>query len=158
MCPRRAGDHPDPINYWKRICHALDIDTLILRVWVSASPENPSFKEQLLGSDAIVVGGGNTLNMMEIWKAQGIDKLLAEALDRGIVLAGGSAGSICWFEAGISVRVRLNGESSRALDFCHTAIVRTTPRRFAGICTTDWSARGRSAPGTPLTNGRGFSS
>lgn len=55
---------------------------------MSTFPENPSFKEQLLGADAIVVGGGNTLNMMGIWKAQGIDKLLAEALRRGIVLAG----------------------------------------------------------------------
>lgn len=86
--PTASGDHPDNINYWSRICHTLDIDTLVLRVWVSTFPENPSFKEQLLGADAIVVGGGNTLNMMGIWKAQGIDKLLAEALRRGIVLAG----------------------------------------------------------------------
>lgn len=100
--PTASGDHPDHIDYWNRICHALNIDTLVLRVWVSASPENSSFEEQLLGSDAIVVGGGNTLNMMGIWKAQGIDKVLAKALDRGIVLSGGSAGSICWFEGGIS--------------------------------------------------------
>lgn len=100
--PTASGDHPDNINYWSRICHTLDIDTLVLRVWVSTSPENPSFEEQLLGADAIVVGGGNTLNMMGIWKAQGIDKLLAEALRRGIVLAGGSAGSICWFDGGMS--------------------------------------------------------
>lgn len=56
----------------------------------------------MLGMDAIVVGGGNTLNMMGIWKAQGIDKILHEASERGIILSGGSAGSICWFQNGIS--------------------------------------------------------
>ncbi len=50
--------------------------------------------------DAIIVGGGNTLNMMAIWKAQGIDVALKKAYDNGIILAGGSAGSLCWFTAG----------------------------------------------------------
>jgi len=50
--------------------------------------------------DAIVVGGGNTLNMIAIWKAQGIDIALKKALEKGIVLAGGSAGSLCWFDNG----------------------------------------------------------
>jgi peptidase E len=50
--------------------------------------------------DGIVVSGGNTLNMMAIWKAQGIDVVLKKAWDQGIVLAGGSAGSLCWFEHG----------------------------------------------------------
>jgi len=56
----------------------------------------------LLNSDAIVVGGGNTLNMLGIWKAQGIDTVLKKALKKEIILAGGSAGSICWFRHGIS--------------------------------------------------------
>ena len=56
--------------------------------------------EIFLSMDAIIVGGGNTLNMLAIWNAQGIDKVLKEAWDRGIVLGGGSAGSLCWFEEG----------------------------------------------------------
>jgi peptidase E len=50
--------------------------------------------------DGIVVSGGNTLNQQAIWKAQGIDVVLKEAWDRGIVLGGASAGSLCWFEEG----------------------------------------------------------
>jgi peptidase E len=50
--------------------------------------------------DGIVVSGGNTLNQQAIWKAQGIDAVLREAWDRGIVLGGASAGSLCWFEEG----------------------------------------------------------
>jgi len=52
--------------------------------------------------DAIIVGGGNALNMIAIWKAQGIDTVIAKAYKKGIILAGGSAGSLCWFTNGIS--------------------------------------------------------
>jgi peptidase E len=50
--------------------------------------------------DGIVVSGGNTLNQQAIWKAQGIDVVLRQAWDSGIVLGGASAGSLCWFEEG----------------------------------------------------------
>jgi peptidase E len=50
--------------------------------------------------DGIVCSGGNTLNQQAIWRAQGIDKVLRQAWDRGIVLGGASAGSLCWFEEG----------------------------------------------------------
>jgi peptidase E len=50
--------------------------------------------------DGIVCSGGNTLNQQAIWKAQGIDQVLRQAWDRGIVLGGASAGSLCWFEEG----------------------------------------------------------
>ena len=42
---------------------------------------------------------GNTLNMLAIWRAHGLDEILREAWDAGVVLAGGSAGANCWFEA-----------------------------------------------------------
>jgi dipeptidase E len=53
-------------------------------------------------ADAVFVGGGNTANMLAIWRAHGVDELLREALDRGTVLAGSSAGGICWFEHGVT--------------------------------------------------------
>jgi peptidase E len=100
--PTASADNPDNIEYWSNICNTLKIDTIILNVWVSSSEKNPSFEDILLNSDAIVVGGGNTLNMLGIWKAQEIDAILNKALKKGIILAGGSAGSICWFQTGIS--------------------------------------------------------
>ena len=54
----------------------------------------------LLGQDAIYVGGGNTANMLAIWRVHGLDRILRRAWEEGVVLAGRSAGSICWFEAG----------------------------------------------------------
>ncbi|MFA7289448.1 MAG: peptidase E [Melioribacteraceae bacterium] len=100
--PTASGDNPDNIKYWGNICNILKIDPIILKVWVSSSEKNQSFEDILLNSDAVIVGGGNTLNMLGIWKAQGIDTILKKALKKGIVLAGGSAGSICWFQKGIS--------------------------------------------------------
>ena len=50
----------------------------------------------------IVVGGGNTANMLAIWRVHGFDTLLREAWERGTVLTGVSAGMICWFEAGVT--------------------------------------------------------
>ena len=56
----------------------------------------------VLGHDAIFVGGGNTRSMLAVWRDWGLDALLRSAWEHGIVLGGGSAGSICWFEHGIT--------------------------------------------------------
>ena len=56
----------------------------------------------VLESDLIFVDGGNTANMLAIWRVHGVDELVREAWERGIVLAGSSAGGICWFEHGVT--------------------------------------------------------
>ena len=55
-----------------------------------------------MNSDIIYVGGGNTLKMMKVWKNAGVDKILKQAYNKGVVLSGLSAGSICWFDSGHS--------------------------------------------------------
>jgi peptidase E len=55
-----------------------------------------------LAQDVIVVSGGNTANMLAIWRVHGFDEILREAWEDGIVLCGMSAGMICWFEAGVT--------------------------------------------------------
>jgi dipeptidase E len=62
----------------------------------------PDIRDFLLAQDIVYVGGGNTANMLAIWRVHGVDAILREAWERGIVLAGISAGSICWFEAGVT--------------------------------------------------------
>jgi len=54
----------------------------------------------LLDQDVIYVGGGNTANMLAIWRVHGVDRALRRAWDAGVVMTGLSAGSICWFEGG----------------------------------------------------------
>ena len=62
----------------------------------------PTCAARVLDQDAICVGGGNTANMLAIWRVHGIDGLLREAWEAGVVLFGASAGMICWFEAGVT--------------------------------------------------------
>ena len=71
----------------------------------------PDWREHLLSRDLIFVGGGNTASMLGVWRAHGVDQVLRQAWERGVVLAGGSAGAICWFEAGVtdSFRAELDG-------------------------------------------------
>ena len=59
-------------------------------------------REIVLEQDVVYIGGGSMRNLLAIWRAHGLDALLAEAWERGIVLAGLSAGAMCWFEGGIT--------------------------------------------------------
>lgn len=56
----------------------------------------------LLEQDVLYVGGGNTANMLAIWRVHGVDRAIKTAWERGVVLAGWSAGAICWFEDGLT--------------------------------------------------------
>lgn len=56
----------------------------------------------LLTHDVLYVGGGNTRSMLAVWREWGVDKVLRQALEQGVVLAGVSAGAICWFRQGIT--------------------------------------------------------
>jgi len=68
-------------------------------------------RDVVLAHDLIYVGGGNTANMLAVWRVHGFEAVLREAWETGIVLSGSSAGMICWFEAGVtdSFRAQLDG-------------------------------------------------
>ena len=69
-------------------------DVLLL---LHSTPSYQALKKNILSSDLIYVGGGNTLAMIRRWRHLGVDKLLKKAYEQGIVMAGLSAGGICWF-------------------------------------------------------------
>jgi peptidase E len=58
--------------------------------------------EIVLEQDIVYVGGGSMRNLLAIWRAHGLDKLLEQAWRAGVVLAGLSAGAMCWFEGGVT--------------------------------------------------------
>lgn len=62
----------------------------------------PDLQPLLLSQDVIYVGGGNTRSMLAVWHDWGMPNALRLAWDSGVVLAGISAGAICWFEAGVT--------------------------------------------------------
>jgi dipeptidase E len=64
------------------------------------APVDP--REHLLSQDLIYVGGGSVISLIGVWRAHGIDEILREAWERGVILCGLSAGSLCWFADGVS--------------------------------------------------------
>jgi peptidase E len=59
-------------------------------------------RELALEQDVILVSGGNTANALAIWRVHGFEDVLREAWQDGVLLAGWSAGMICWFEHGVT--------------------------------------------------------
>ena len=66
------------------------------------NPPTRDLESFLLEKDIIYVGGGNTKNLLILWQEWGVDTIVRKAWEQGIVLAGISAGSICWFEEGVT--------------------------------------------------------
>ncbi len=69
---------------------------------IDAPPSAEEIERKIFSADIVYVGGGNTLYMMRVWRRLGVNRLLRAAYADGIVLAGISAGAICWFDSGHS--------------------------------------------------------
>jgi dipeptidase E len=59
-------------------------------------------RAHLLAQDLVYVGGGSLVSLLGTWRAHGIDEALRDAWQAGVVLCGGSAGSLCWFAHALS--------------------------------------------------------
>ncbi|HUZ82301.1 MAG TPA: peptidase E [Gaiellaceae bacterium] len=96
--PTAVAESGDAIvGFYERFRGRAELSHLRTFPW---PPED--LRSVVLSQDAICVSGGSTANMLAIWKAHGIDALLREAWESGVVLWGASAGMICWFEAGVT--------------------------------------------------------
>ena len=99
--PTASGDPAAQIarfheRFSDRACDASHLS--LFRLHGSRRP----LREVVLEQDIVYIGGGSMRNLLAIWSAHGLDALLTEAWERGIVLAGLSAGAMCWFEGGIT--------------------------------------------------------
>jgi len=99
--PTASGDITSQINAFKgrfteRACVPEYISLFHLRD--SKRPLAEIVEEQ----DIVYVGGGSMRNLLALWQAHGLDELLIGAWERGTVLAGLSAGAMCWFQGGIT--------------------------------------------------------
>jgi dipeptidase E len=98
--PTASADSTDNIVNFFEQCAELDVEPHVQRSFIESLSQSQGWDDVLLSMDGIVCSGGNTLNQQAIWKAQGIDVVLKAAWDKGVVLGGASAGSLCWFEEG----------------------------------------------------------
>lgn len=97
--PTAAGDQEAAIEAFMRSFLERGAIPTAVRLFVRDVIDLESL---LLGQDLILVSGGNTANQQAVWKLHGVDRILREAYARGIVLAGWSAGGLCWFESGVT--------------------------------------------------------
>jgi dipeptidase E len=99
--PTASGDTNAQINAFQarfagRVCVPSHLSLFRLR------EAELTLEETVLGQDVIYVGGGSMRNLLAIWQAHGLDHLLVKAWQEGTVLAGLSAGAMCWFEGGVT--------------------------------------------------------
>jgi len=94
--PTASGDADRYVLRFLEAFPARSFDTSVLRLFDREVADVAAF---LGDHDIVYVGGGNTLNMLHVWRLHGVDVALRRAWEAGVVMAGVSAGANCWFEA-----------------------------------------------------------
>ncbi len=95
LIPTATADSPDRIGRFIEAAKEFGVDPFVLSLYW---PESRDDLKRAMEADAIFVTGGNTFNMIGLWQLWGLDHLLYEAHQRGVLLGGVSAGANCWFE------------------------------------------------------------
>ena len=101
ILPTASGDTSEQIGrfysaFGERPCDPSDLSLFRL------GTRPMELRDHLLEQDLIYVGGGSLLNLLAVWEAHELSAILSLAWREGVVLAGQSAGAMCWFEAGIT--------------------------------------------------------
>jgi peptidase E len=96
--PTATGDSDSYIASYYEAYSTLDCHPTHIKLFA----RTPDLEAILMSQDVIYVGGGNTKSMLAVWREWGMPEILRSAWGAGIVLAGISAGAICWFDVGIT--------------------------------------------------------
>ncbi|MFC5218696.1 Type 1 glutamine amidotransferase-like domain-containing protein [Streptomyces coerulescens] len=94
--PTASGDAP---GYTAKFLAAFrarpDCEPSVLHLF-GRTLDDEALRAFVLAQDVVYVGGGNTANLLAVWRVHGVDRLLHEAYDHGTLLCGISAGANCW--------------------------------------------------------------
>lgn len=147
-----------------------DADSTILALYTAYSPFTTELSwvrffqrtprdlhSLILKQDIVCVGGGNTKSMLGVWREYGFDAILAEAYAKGIIMCGSSAGSICWFEEGVTDSYDEVLTPLKCLGFLRGSNCPSTiPSPSAGLHIIAWCGKKGSAPVSLPTTASGF--
>ncbi|MFG2287950.1 Type 1 glutamine amidotransferase-like domain-containing protein [Streptomyces sp. NPDC048595] len=97
--PTASGDAPGYIEKFHTAFGARDCEASHLELFRRTVSDLRAF---VLAQDVVYVGGGNTANMLAVWRLHGLDAVLREAYEAGVLLCGISAGACCWFQSAFS--------------------------------------------------------
>ena len=95
--PTASGDSPGYVARFRTSFPLERGEAVLLALFQRTIEDLRTF---VLSQDVVYVGGGNTVNMLAVWRAHGLDTILREAWEAGVILCGTSAGALCWFESG----------------------------------------------------------
>lgn len=97
--PTASGDSASSVNAVTEVFAGReDVDFSVLTLFTQ--PSVADVRAHLLAQDVLLVGGGSVVNLMAIWRAHGLAPVMRECWEAGVVLAGWSAGSLCWHYGG----------------------------------------------------------
>ena len=97
--PTASGDGAYYLTTFRQAFDGIECEAAHLALFDRTVADVDAF---IRAQDAVIVGGGNTANMLAIWRVHGVDRALRAAYEAGTVVTGWSAGCICWFEDGIT--------------------------------------------------------
>ena len=124
LCVLNTAIGDDPNVYLRFYDRLASTSARVRHLALFPMPNVPDPEDLLMSQDIIFVGGGSVANMVAVWRVHGIDEILRKAWQAGIVLAGSSAGGICWFEGGttdsfgVKLRAFTDGLGMLAGSFC----------------------------------------
>jgi dipeptidase E len=96
--PQASNEDSDYIvSFYESFAPHADCTYVVFNPWAEED-----WRERIAGADIVFVGGGNTANMLAVWRVHGVPEVLREAWEAGTIMCGSSAGMICWFEAGVT--------------------------------------------------------
>jgi dipeptidase E len=99
--PTASGDAPGYAEKFLDAFRPRDCEPSVLSLF-ARELDDDALRAFVLAQDVVYVGGGNTANMLAVWRLHGVDTLLREAYDGGTLLCGISAGANCWAQASVS--------------------------------------------------------
>jgi len=100
VCVLNTANGDDPVSYQKFYAILSQHGARVSHLQLFPMPNVDDPEDLLLSQDVIFVGGGSVANMLAVWRVHGLDHIMRRAWEAGVVLAGVSAGAICWFEGG----------------------------------------------------------
>ena len=100
------GDDKGVIANFYNACSFEDVEASHLELF--PMPNHDDIEKFILSQDVIWVGGGSVANLLAVWRTHGLDKILKKAWEKGVVLTGQSAGSICWNVGGVTDSFGMN--------------------------------------------------
>ncbi|HWG03000.1 MAG TPA: peptidase E, partial [Trebonia sp.] len=100
ICVINTATGDDPAGYVRFYDRVAGMEARVRHLALFPMPNATDPEDLLLSQDILFVGGGSVANMLAVWRVHRIDEIMRKAWQAGIVLAGSSAGGICWFEGG----------------------------------------------------------